>query len=446
MPEKKVVILGAGESGVGAAVLAKQRGFEVFVTDKGKVKDKYSSVLLKAGVEWEECKHTIEKLLICDEIIKSPGIPDDTEVLVEVKKKGIPVISEIEFASRFTSSRKICVTGSNGKTTTSTLIHHILKKAGYDVSLAGNVGKSFAGQLAESDHDWFVLELSSFQLDGMFDFKADIAVLLNITPDHLDRYENDFNRYADSKFRITRNQKKDDCFIFCDDDPVIKKEMEVRKFEQHLIPFSIKHCLEEGGFINEKELKININQTQLRMLFHELALQGKHNLYNSLAAGIAGRILDIRKDVIKESLADFQGVEHRLEFVANIHGIEFINDSKATNVNSTWFALESMGKPVVWIVGGKDKGNDYTALQEIVREKVKAIVCLGLDNRKIVKAFKGYVDSIVETQNALDAVRAAYHMGKPGDIVLLSPACASFDLFENYEERGKKFKEAVRDL
>jgi UDP-N-acetylmuramoylalanine--D-glutamate ligase len=446
MSGKKIIILGAGESGVGAAMLAKQKGYDVFVSDKGKVKEKYKEVLLNTGVEWEEGRHTLKRLLDAGEVIKSPGIPDDAEDVVKIKAKKIPVISEIEFASRFTTSKKICVTGSNGKTTTSTLIHHILKNAGCDVSLAGNVGKSFAAQLAEGDHEYFVLELSSFQLDGMFDFKAEIALLLNITPDHMDRYDNDFRKYVDSKFGITRNQNADDYFIFNDDDNVIRKEIEDGKLQQRMIPFSIQHTLETGGFINENELKININQTQFSMLFHELALQGKHNIYNSMAAGIAGRIIDIRKDVIKESLSDFQGVEHRLEFVANIHGMEFINDSKATNVNSAWFALESMTRPVIWIVGGKDKGNDYAALNEIVKQKVKAIVCLGLDNRKIVKAFKGQVGSIIETQTALDAVRAAYHSGKPGDVVLLSPACASFDLYENYEERGRKFKEAVRDL
>ncbi len=446
MPVKKIIILGAGESGVGAAILAVKKGFEVFVSDKGKIKEKYKNVLSNAGVEWEEEKHTLNRLLKADEVIKSPGIPDDTEELKKIKAKNIPVISEIEFASRFSTSKKICITGSNGKTTTSTLIHHILNKAGWDVCLAGNVGKSFAGQLAESDHEYFVLELSSFQLDGMYEFRADIAVLLNITPDHLDRYDNDFQKYADSKFRITRNQKEEDYFIYCDDDEVIKSEINKRKLKQKLIPFSIQHKLETGGFVNENEYKININQTQFRMLFQELALQGKHNLYNSLASGIAARILDIRKDVIKESLSDFQGVEHRLEFVANIHGIEFINDSKATNVNSAWYALESMTKPVIWIVGGKDKGNDYSLLNDMVKSKVKAIVCLGLDNKKIIKNFKGIVENIAETYTAIDAVRTAYHFGKQGDVVLLSPACASFDLFENYEERGKKFKEAVRDF
>lgn len=446
MPVKKIIILGAGESGVGAAILAVKKGFEVFVSDKGKIKEKYKNVLSNAGVEWEEEKHTLNRLLKADEVIKSPGIPDDTEELKKIKAKKIPVISEIEFAARFTSSKKICITGSNGKTTTSTLIHHILNKAGLDVCLAGNVGKSFAGQLAESDHEYFVLELSSFQLDGMCEFRADIAVLLNITPDHMDRYENDFQKYVNSKFRITRNQTEVDFFIFCDDDEVIKNEIRKRNFKQKLIPFSIQHKLETGGFVNENEYKININQTQFRMLFQELALQGKHNLYNSLASGIAARILDIRKDVIKESLSDFQGVEHRLEFVANIHGIEFINDSKATNVNSAWYALESMTKPVIWIVGGKDKGNDYSLLNDMVKSKVKAIVCLGLDNKKIIKNFKGIVENIAETYTAIDAVRTAYHFGKQGDVVLLSPACASFDLFENYEERGKKFKEAVRDF
>ncbi len=379
-------------------------------------------------------------------MIKSPGIPDDVEILKKIRKQNIPIISEIEFASRYSKGKKVCITGSNGKTTTTMLIHHILKKAGLDVCLAGNVGKSYAWQVAEKDHEWFVIELSSFQLDGMFDFKADIAVLLNITPDHMDRYDNNFSKYVNSKFRIINNQKKDDLFIYCMDDKTISDEIKRRTINSVKIPFSIINIIEKGGYVSKDKLIININQTKFSMYIHELALQGKHNLYNSLAAGIASRILDIRKDVIKESLMDFQGVEHRLEYVTKVHGIEFINDSKATNVNSTWYAMESMSKPVIWIVGGKDKGNDYNFLQDIVKKKVKAIVCMGTDNSKIQKAFSGIVKTITEVVSAEDAVRAAYQLGKSGDIVLLSPACASFDLFENYEERGRKFKEAVREL
>jgi UDP-N-acetylmuramoylalanine--D-glutamate ligase len=442
----KIVILGGGESGIGAAVLANKKEFEVFVSDSGVIKEKYKSVLSNIGVDWEEKKHTVEKILNAKEVIKSPGIPDDAEIIKLIKGKNIPVISEIEFASRFTKGKKICITGSNGKTTTTMWIHHILTKAGIDACLAGNVGKSFAWQVAEGDHDCYVIELSSFQLDGMFDFKAEIAILLNITPDHMDRYDNDFQKYVDSKFRIVNNQSNEDFFIYCADDEIINKELEKRTINSKKYPFSIITNVEKGGCIKENKLNININKTEFTMNMHELALQGRHNLYNSLAAGIASRILDIRKDKIKESLMDFQGVEHRLEFVTNVHGIEFINDSKATNVNSTWYALESMSKPVIWIVGGKDKGNDYAFLSEIVKRKVKAIVCMGVDNRKIRKAFSEIVKTIVEVQSAEDAVRTAYYLGKTGDTVLLSPACASFDLFENYEERGRKFKEAVREL
>ena len=442
----KIVILGAGESGIGTAVLANKKGFEVFVSDSGVVKEKYKSVLSNIGVDWEEKKHTVEKILDADEVVKSPGIPDDAEIIKLIKGKSIPVISEIEFASRYTKGKKICITGSNGKTTTTMWIHHILTKAGIDVCLAGNVGKSFAWQVAEGDHDWFVIELSSFQLDGMFDFKAEIAILLNITPDHMDRYDNNFQKYVDSKFRIVNNQSNEDYFIYCADDETINNEIKKRTINSIKYPFSIVKNIEEGGCLKGNNLNININKTEFTMNMHELALQGRHNIYNSLAAGISSRILDIRKDVIKESMMDFQGVEHRLEFVTNVHGIEFINDSKATNVNSTWYALESMSKPVIWIVGGKDKGNDYSLLSEIVKRKVKAIVCMGVDNRKIHKEFSGIIKTIVDVHSAEDAVRTAYYMGKTGDTVLLSPACASFDLFENYEERGRKFKEAVREL
>jgi UDP-N-acetylmuramoylalanine--D-glutamate ligase len=446
MTKKKIVILGAGESGAGAAMLAKKKDFEVFVSDSGTIKEKYKNVLSEAGINWEENMHSLPIILDADEVIKSPGISDDAAIIKKIRAKKIPVIAEIEFASRFTKGKKICITGSNGKTTTTLLIHHILKNAGIDACLAGNVGRSLAWEVADADHDWYVIELSSFQLDGMFDFKADIAVLLNITPDHMDRYENNFQKYADSKFRIINNQKKNDHFIYCADDETIRRMVEERKISAEKIPFSIFEKLEKGGFIEKNELKINIHKTKFSMYIHELALQGRHNIYNSLAAGIASRILDIRKDKIKESLMDFQGVEHRLEYVTNVHGIEFINDSKATNVNSTWYALESMSKPVIWIVGGKDKGNDYNILHEIVQKKVRAIVCMGVDNRKIRKAFAGIVKTIVEVQTAEDAVRSAYSLGRTGDAVLLSPACASFDLFENFEERGRKFKDAVREL
>lgn len=446
MTKRKIVILGAGESGAGAAMLAKKKDFEVFVSDLGTIKEKYKSVLSEAGINWEENKHTLPKILDADEVIKSPGIPNDAEIIKKIRTRKIPIIAEIEFASRYTTGRKICITGSNGKTTTTMLIYHILKNAGIDACLAGNVGRSLAWEVAEADHDWFVIELSSFQLDGMFDFKADIAILLNITPDHMDRYENNFQKYADSKFRIINNQNENDHFIYCTDDETIRRMIEERKISAQKIPFSIFEKLEKGGYIEENKLKININKTQFTMYIHELALQGRHNIYNSLAGGIASRILDIRKDKIKESLMDFQGVEHRLEYVTNVHGIEFINDSKATNVNSAWYAIESMTKPVIWIVGGKDKGNDYSILHDIVHKKVKAIVCMGVDNRKIRKAFSGIVKNIVEVHTAEDAVRSAYSLGRTGDAVLLSPACASFDLFENYEERGRKFKDAVREL
>lgn len=446
MKQRRIVILGAGESGTGAAILAKKNGYKVFVSDSGTIKEKYKNVLLNIKVDWEENKHSASKILNADEVIKSPGIPDDASIIKNIRGHNIPVISEIEFASGYSKGKKICITGTNGKTTTASLIHHIMKKAGVDVCLAGNVGKSYAWQVAGGDHDYFVLELSSFQLDGMFSFKADIAILLNITPDHLDRYDNYFKNYIDSKLRITNNQDKKDFFIYCADDKTISKEIKRRKINSELIPFSIINDVEKGGYIKEEKLKININQKLFSMYIHNLAQQGRHNLYNSLAAGIACRILDIRKDIIKESLMDFQGVEHRLEYVSNVHGIEFINDSKATNVNSTWYALESMSKPVIWIVGGKDKGNDYKFLQDLVRQKVKAIVCMGEDNRKINKAFSGIIETIVEAHSAEEAVRSAYYLGKSGEVVLLSPACASFDMFDNYEDRGRKFKEAVREL
>lgn len=443
------MILGSGESGVGSAVLAKQKGYEVFVSDKGLIKEQYKTQLIEEQILFEEGTHTEEKILNADEVIKSPGIPDKADLIQKLIAKKIPVVSEIEFAGRYTNAKTICITGSNGKTTTTLLTYHILKKAGYNVGLGGNVGKSFAMQVAREKFDYYVLELSSFQLDGMTDFTADIAVLLNITPDHLDRYDYKFENYVASKFRITNNQTKGNYFVYCADDEVITTFMQQHTLNSTLIPFSIKKPIDgDGAFLTENQITLNYkpNQEPLIMTIEELALQGKHNVYNSMAASLASRIVDVRKEIIRESLQDFQNIEHRLEFVASINGIEFINDSKATNVNSTWYALESMEKPVVWICGGQDKGNDYNELSELVKARVKAIICLGKDNRKIVEAFKGMVDTLVETDSATDAVAAAYKIGKKGDVVLLSPACASFDLFQNYEDRGMQFKTAVRRL
>ncbi|MBL7910461.1 MAG: UDP-N-acetylmuramoyl-L-alanine--D-glutamate ligase [Bacteroidia bacterium] len=446
---KRIVILGSGESGVGSAILAKQKGFDVFVSDKSLIKEKYKEQLIEENILFEEGIHTEEKILNAHEVIKSPGIPDKAELVQKLLAKKIPVVSEIEFAGRYTNAKKICITGSNGKTTTTLLTYHILKKAGYNVGLGGNVGKSFALQVARENFDYYVLELSSFQLDGMFDFKADIAVLLNITPDHLDRYDYKFENYVASKFRITQNQSKKEAFVYCADDLTIQAYMQKHAIAAELVPFSIKKPIDgPGAFLTENQITLNYkpNQQPLTMTIEELALQGKHNVYNSMAASLATRIVDVRKEIIRESLQDFQNIEHRLEFIATINGIEFINDSKATNVNSTWYALESMQKPVVWICGGQDKGNNYDELFDLVKEKVKAIVCLGKDNKKIVAAFKDAVELIVETDNATDAVAASYKIGKKGDVVLLSPACASFDLFQNYEDRGMQFKRAVKGL
>lgn len=446
---KRLVILGSGESGVGTAILAKQKGFDVFVSDKSLIKEKYKQQLIEENILFEEGIHTEEKILNADEVVKSPGIPDQVELVQKLRSKSVSVISEIEFAGRYTTAKKICITGSNGKTTTTLLTYHILKKAGYNVGLGGNVGKSFALQVARENFDYYVLELSSFQLDDMYDFTADVAVLLNITPDHLDRYEYKFENYVASKFRITNNQSKEQYFVYNTDDEVITTFMKQHKLSATTVPFSIKQPIDgDGAFLTKNQITLNYkpNQTPLIMTIEELALQGKHNVYNSMAASLATRIVDVRKEIIRESLQDFQNVEHRLEFVASINGIEFINDSKATNVNSTWYALESMEKPVVWICGGQDKGNDYNELLDLVKNRVKAIVCLGKDNKKIIAAFKDVVETIVETDNAADAVAASYKIGKKGDVVLLSPACASFDLFQNYEDRGMQFKGAVRAL
>ena len=445
---KYIAILGAGESGVGAAILAKQQGYSVFVSDFGKIKEKYKTELEQEGIEWEEGKHSQERILSAPEIIKSPGIPEKVQIVQSALEKGIPVISEIEFAGRYTKAKLIGITGSNGKTTTTLLTYHILKKAGLNVGIAGNVGDSFAKQVTTHDFEFYVLELSSFQLDGLLDFKVDVSVLLNITPDHLDRYEYKFENYVNSKFRITNNQTKEDFFIYCKDDEVIVKALGDKNIKAKQLPFSIKEEVSEGAFLNKKEEIVfnHINQQQPQtMSIHDLALNGKHNIYNSMAAGIASKVLDLRKEIVRESLSDFQNVEHRLEHICYVNGIEFINDSKATNVNAVWYALESINKPIVWIAGGVDKGNDYEELIPLVKDKVKALVCLGVDNSRLVEAFGDVVD-VYETSSAKDAVKLSYKLGSKGDLVLLSPACASFDLFDNYEERGLEFRKAVREL
>jgi UDP-N-acetylmuramoylalanine--D-glutamate ligase len=444
--EKRIVILGAGESGTGSAVLAKTKGFDVFVSDIGKIKSHYKEILYNYEIEWEEEQHTERLILNADEIIKSPGISDKSEIMQSVFKKEIPVISEIEFAGRYTNSKKICITGSNGKTTTTSILHHMLRKAGLNCGLAGNVGKSFAMQVATKNYEYYVVELSSFQLDGMFDFKPDIAVLLNITPDHLDRYGYDMQNYVDSKFRITRNLSEDDYFIYCSDDEITIAELERIVLRAKQLEFSQKKKVKQGAYIEDNSMVVNVNSNEMKIPLSELALKGKHNTYNSMAASIAGRILDIKKEVIRESLQDFAGVEHRLERFIKVHGIEFINDSKATNVNSTWYALECMTTPTIWIVGGVDKGNDYSSLVDLVKEKVKGIICLGVDNEKLHKTFGSLVENIQDASTMKEAVNQAYRMGEKEDAVLLSPACASFDLFKNYEDRGEQFKECVREL
>ena len=444
--KKRIAILGAGESGVGAAILAQKQGYAVFVSDFGKIKDKYKEVLSNKNIDFEEGKHTEEKILNADLIVKSPGIPETAPLVAKLRNQGTRVISEIEFAGRYTQSKTVCITGSNGKTTTTLLTYHILKSAGLNAGLAGNVGKSLAWQVAEEEHDVYVIELSSFQLDGMYDFKADVAVLLNITPDHLDRYDHDMKNYIDSKFRILQNQTSSDYFIYCDDDEVIRQELNKREIASVRVPFGLGTPVDPGAGVQENRIIINLNQNQFSMSILDLSLEGKHNAYNSMAAGIASMVFQIRNEQLRESLSDFKGVEHRLERFLKVHGIEFINDSKATNVNSTWYALESVHKPIVWIVGGIDKGNDYSMLKGLVIDKVKAIVCLGKNNAKIREAFADCVTDIVETMSMEEAVKASYYLARNGDTVLLSPACASFDLFENYEDRGRQFKEQVRNL
>lgn len=444
---ERIVILGAGESGTGSAILAKMKGYDVFVSDSGRIKPVYREMLDDHGIHHESGSHTDRLILNADEIIKSPGIPESTPIIKAIRKKGIRIISEIEFAGRFTNARKICITGSNGKTTTTSLIHHMMRKAGLNVGMAGNVGKSFAYQVARENYDFYVLELSSFQLDGMYEFKADIAILLNITPDHLDRYDYDLQNYVDSKFRITQNLTEDEYFVFCSDDEITIKELEriVSKAEQ--LPFAYRKKNNEVAWVDyDENMHIEYDDVDFSMSVEDLALKGRHNTYNSMAAGIAGNVLKIRNEVIREALMDFQGVEHRLEQVMKVHGINFINDSKATNVNSTWYALESIKGNVVWIAGGVDKGNNYGELFNLVENKVKAMICLGKDNSRLREAFGSRVGTIVETESMEEAVKTAYYLSQNEDTVLLSPACASFDLFENFEDRGRQFKAAVKRL
>jgi UDP-N-acetylmuramoylalanine--D-glutamate ligase len=443
---KRIAILGSGESGTGAAVLAHLKGYDVFVSDSGKIKDQYKEVLRNYNIPFEEGKHSQEIILSAVEVIKSPGIPDNAEIVKKVIDAEIPVIAEIEFAGRYTTAYKICITGSNGKTTTTSLIYHMMKKAGMNVGLAGNIGRSFALQVATENYEYYVLEISNFQLDNIFEFKADIAILLNITPDHLDRYDYDLQKYIDSKFRITQNLTEEDFFIYCSDDDLTIREMEKIVTRARQLPFTMNEEKMEGAYLRKNNIHIEFDDIDFSMSVEELSLKGRHNTYNSMAAGITGNVLKIRKDLIRESLMDFKGVEHRLESVVKVHGIEFINDSKATNVNSAWYALECMTGKVVWIAGGTDKGNNYASLYELVKKKVKALICLGKDNSKLHKAFDGMIDVIIDTTSMQEAVKAAYHLSKEGEIVLLSPACASFDLFDNYEDRGRQFKKFVREL
>ena len=443
---KRLVILGGGESGVGTAILGKKKGYDVFVSDFGKIKENYKEVLGINGIEWEDEKHTESLILNADIVMKSPGIPEKSPIVKKLLEKGISVISEIEFAAPFTKAVTIGITGSNGKTTTTMLTYHILKSAGLNVGLAGNIGKSFAWQVADNDYDFYVLELSSFQLDGIINYRPHIAIITNISPDHLDRYNYNYSEYIASKFRITKNQDKSDYLIYDDDDEAIKEWFQNNTIKAQKIPFSISRDLEYGASIKDNTMKINIKDEEFTMDASYLALEGKHNMKNAMAAASAAQLLKIRKQTIRESMGNFQGVEHRLEKVLKIQNVQYINDSKATNVNATFFALDSMTVPTIWIVGGVDKGNDYTELMSLVREKVKAVICLGVDNKKIIDAFGGVVDMMVEVTNMSDAVRTAQRMAEKGDAVLLSPACASFDLFENYEDRGRQFKQAVQNL
>ncbi len=442
---KRIVILGAGESGAGAAVLAQKEGFDVFVSDMSLIKNKYKKLLDDHNIEWEEGHHTEEKILNADEIIKSPGIPKEAPIIQKLIRQGTHIISEIEFAGRYTKSKMVCITGSNGKTTTTSLIYHIFKEAGYDVGLAGNIGKSLALQVAEDPHEYYIIELSSFQLDNMYNFHANIAILLNITPDHLDRYDNKFENYADAKMRIIQNQTQEDSFIYWNDDPVIKKELEKFEIKSIACPFS--EIKEKGaiGYIEDGMYKLEY-PVPFNMEQEELSLTGKHNIYNSLAAGLATNIAGIKKEIIKKSLGNFPGVEHRLEKVCDVAGVHYVNDSKATNVDACWYALESMKTPTILIIGGKDKGNDYSQIFDLVKKKCKGIVYLGADNKKLHDNFDNLGIPTRDTHSMADCVKACYEMAKPGDTVLLSPCCASFDLFKNMEDRGEQFKSLVRSL
>ena len=442
----RLVVLGGGESGVGTAILGKKEGYEVFVSDFGKIKQDYKDVLINNDIPWEEEAHTEAKILNADVVMKSPGIADKSPIVKKLNEKKIPVISEIEFAAPFTKAITIGITGSNGKTTTTMLTYHLLKSGGLNVGLGGNIGKSFAWQVAENNFDYYVLELSSFQLDGIINYKPHIAILANISPDHLDRYEYKYENYIASKFRITMNQTADDYFIYDADDEAIANWLQQNKTNAQLIPFSITKTFQKGAYLKDNKMEVIINEEEFIMETEYIALEGKHNMKNAMAATSVAKLMKIRKETIRESLSNFQGVEHRLEKVLKIQNVQYINDSKATNVNATFFALDSMTGPTVWIVGGIDKGNDYSELMSLVHEKVKAIVCLGVDNKKIIDAFGNVVDVMIEVDSMNDAVKMAQRLAEKGDTVLLSPACASFDLFENYEDRGNQFKNAVKNL
>ncbi|PWV47449.1 UDP-N-acetylmuramoyl-L-alanine--D-glutamate ligase [Chitinophaga sp. S165] len=445
--QKKLIILGAGESGIGAALLGKQQGYDVFVSDGGAIKDIYKQELAVNHVPFEEGRHSWDLILNADEIIKSPGIPEKSELMKKVRERQVPVISEIEFAYRFSKDSKvIAITGSNGKSTTTALTFDIFEKAGLKAAMVGNIGLSYARQVATAPADYYIVEVSSFQLDDIREFKPNVAILLNITPDHLDRYDYKMENYVASKFRIAMNQGPEDYFVYCMDDPEIMDYLRKQTIYSTTIPFTIMEPLKQGGFMANEQVNIQVNDEPMIVSMYDLALKGKHNLYNSMAAGIAGRTMDIRKEKIRESLTSFKSLEHRMEYVATVRGVDFINDSKATNVNSLWFALESMENPVVLIMGGVDKGNDYSAIRDLVKEKVKAIICLGVDNAPIQEALSNDTPVMIDTRNMKDAVQAAFHHAAKGDVVLLSPACASFDLFKNYEDRGKQFKEAVKEL
>ena len=446
----RIVVLGGGESGVGAAVLAKVKGFDVFLSDNGKIKESYAEELRKWDIPFEEGGHTEEKVLSADEVVKSPGIPSTVKMVRELEDKGIHIISEIEFAGRYDSAKKICITGSNGKTTTTSLIYYLLKNAGLNVGLGGNIGKSYALQVATEHYDYYVLEISSFQLDNVYDFRPDIAIITNITPDHLDRYDYQLENYVKSKFRITRNLRSEDCFIFDSDDSITIDHLNKIIVQAKMLPFTQKKdaTVPQGAFLKDDKMVVRYEEDETEIYLRELALGGKHNIYNSMAAALAAKAAGIDNKVIRESLSTFQPIEHRLEPVLSIKDVLYINDSKATNVDSAWYALECQTKPVVWIVGGTDKGNDYSVMKELVRDKVKAIVCMGIDNKKIHEAFEDIVGpgNMKDTHSAGEAVKVASTFAEAGDVVLLSPCCASFDLFKNYEDRGEKFKEAVRAL